>query len=118
MIALLMLLFVMPVQAQSVNLLLGTQIGTLVSIETSGVRLQYSDAQYVADAPSYWTTKRWSIDVGQHVGDTTMYLGYVNLDYQPIGSGWSLAYSDIELGVRSGWWDIAVRPNGFDISVQ
>jgi hypothetical protein len=106
-------------QAQQVDVLLGTQIGTRLNVETSsGMRLQYSDARYVADAPNYWTTKRWSVDVGQRVGDVTVYAGYVNLDYQPIGSGWTLAYSDIELGARADWWDVALRSNGFDVSVK
>jgi len=70
------------------------------------LRYQTMSGTYVADAPAYFSSSWWSVDVGREVGsfaDSTAiaYVGYLEVSHVPLGpTGGGLSYSGFMVGVR------------------
>lgn len=91
----------------------GSQTGLALTVDAAPLRVRYATAAYTADAPGLWRTERWRIDAGRD-----LYVGYSWLDHRPYPpQTWRVSYQGVMAGWRGQWWDIAWRPDGWDVAV-
>ncbi len=96
------------------SLLVGAMIGTMVSVDTGALRLQYAHTIYQADRPHYWATDRLDVDAG-----APWFGGLSVLRHEPIPPAtWAAEYAAPRVGIRTPAWELAWHTDGgFDVRI-